>query len=92
MVSTAAISAIAASNASRTQREQDEAQQTSQLSNGCKYSVKIAYGEFQCMTQDEYNAYKSAQPGQISNTGFLIGLSVIISIGVFMFTLSRIND
>lgn len=50
-----AMFAINASNES--QREAEEASALARLNSGCKVSVKVTYGAYQCMTKDEYVDY-----------------------------------
>jgi hypothetical protein len=92
--SAAAISVMNTTNIARTRRE-DEEQQASQLSQGCKYSVKITSGEFQCMTQVEYDTYKSSENftyHQVATYAlFTIIAVLVVLVGAMIITVIKDN-
>lgn len=61
--------------------------------NQCAYQVKIAYGEYQCMTQQEYSDYKAPYQSNggadINFTPFLIGYGIFSVVIVIAFVIYK---
>lgn len=48
--------------------------------NGCDYTVRLSYGVWQCMTEEQYQAHTERHPFQ--ELPLFIGLPILLALGI----------